>query len=73
MRQEAHVEEITVQERSLKLRWKLDRHGEYLAWVYVAGASGLFQDGVGFEARASSPEEARAHVVAQVEAHLAKA
>lgn len=54
----------------MKIRWKLARHGEWLAWCYVPAASMLPNEGVGFEARAASPEAAREEVARKVEEHL---
>lgn len=67
----AQVEVRTVQGREVKIRWKLARHGEWLAWCYVPAPSMLPHEGVGFEARAATPEAARAEVLERVTAHLA--
>lgn len=66
----AEMEVVTVAGRELRVRWRSPRFGEWLAWCYVPGESGLHQDGVGFEARARTAEEARAALLDRVRAHL---
>ncbi len=70
MRQPAEQEVLTIEGRTVNLRWRLARHGEWLAWCYVPALSGLHQEGVGFEARAATPDEARAEVTRRVTSHL---
>lgn len=70
MPEKAELELHTVQGCEIKLRWKLDRHGEWIAWCYVPGSQGLFNEGVGFEGRAATAEEAKQAVLDKVRAHL---
>ena len=66
----AEMEEITIANRPLRLRWKSPRFGEWLAWCYVPSESGMPNEGVGFEARAASAEAARAEVVRRITDYL---
>ena len=70
MPETAELEVRNIAGRELKIRWKSPRHGEWLAWCYVPSASMLPNEGVGFEARAESPEAAKQAVVEKIEAHL---
>ncbi|MBM3457069.1 MAG: hypothetical protein FJX77_00835 [Armatimonadetes bacterium] len=72
MRVLAETEIVTIHGRSLNLKWRLARHGEWLAWCYVPAASLLHHEGVGFEARAGSPDEAKAEVRKKVEEYLSR-
>ncbi len=69
----AEMEVRTVAGREVKVRWKSPRFKEWLAWCYLPADNGIHQDGVGFEARAGSPDEAKAALIAQVERHFAGA
>jgi hypothetical protein len=71
MPEAAELEVRTIRGRELKIRWKLARHGEWLAWCYVPSESLLPNEGVGFEARAGSPEAARQSLIDRIEAYLA--
>lgn len=68
----AEVEVHTIHGRTLNVRWKSSRHGEWLAWCYVPAPSMMPNEGVGFEARAESPEAAKAALLEKVSAHLSK-
>ena len=67
------TEIIEIAGRELKIHWNSPRFGEWLAWCYVAAPSNIHHEGAGFEARAPSVDAAKAELLRQVEAHLAKA
>ncbi len=69
----AELEVHNIGGREIKLRWKSPRHQEWLAWCYVPAQSMLHNDGVGFEARAETPEAAKTAVLDKVRAHLGQA
>jgi len=71
MPEKSQLEVRTIAGRPVNLRWRLARHGEWLAWTYVPGPNMLPNEGVGFEARAASAEAAVAALVEKIEAHLA--
>jgi hypothetical protein len=71
MPETADLEVRTIEGREVRLRWKISRHGEWLAWCYVPGPGMLPHEGVGFEARAADPETAKAEVVRRVSEFLA--
>jgi hypothetical protein len=71
MAQQAEMEVRAVDGCEVKVRWKSPRFGEWLAWCYLPGPGLLPHEGVGFEARAGSAEEAKEALVEQVRAHLA--
>jgi hypothetical protein len=71
MPEAGNIETVTLHGRELRVRWRSPRFGEWLAWCYVPAASMLPNEGVGFEARAGSPEEAKAALLEQVQRHLA--
>ena len=73
MPEKAQSEIQTVSGREVKVHWKSPRFKEWLAWCYLAAASGLHSEGVGFEARADTPEAAKAALIEKVCAHLDKA
>ena len=68
----AQMEVRSILGREVKIRWKSARHQEWLAWCYLPGPSMLPNEGVGFEARAESPEAAKNALVEKVQAHLAR-
>ena len=70
MPEHAEMEVRTVHGREFNVRWKSPRFGEWLAWCYLASPNLWPSEGVGFEARAGSAEEAKAALLQQVEAHL---
>ena len=70
MPEQAELEIKNIQGREIRVRWKLARHGEWIAWAYVPSNAGLFNEGVGFEARAGSPEAAKAELVDRITQHL---
>ena len=70
MPEAAQMELVTIAGRELRVRWKLARFGEWLAWCYVPGEGLLHSEGVGFEARAGTPEEARSALMDKVRGHL---
>ncbi len=71
MPEPAQTEVREIGGREIKIHSKSPRFGEWLAWCYVEGASGLHHEGAGFEARAASREAARSALVQQVEGYLA--
>jgi hypothetical protein len=70
MPEAAQMELVTIAGREIRVRWKSPRFGEWLAWCYVPSDDGLHNQGAGFEARAATPEAARAALLEQVRAHL---
>lgn len=72
MAEAASLEVVNIEGREVRVRWRLARHGEWLAWCYVAGTSQLHNEGVGFEARAGSPEAAKAELIEKARAHISK-
>jgi hypothetical protein len=66
----AETEVRTIEGREIKIHWKSPRFGEWLAWCYVPGPNNLHHEGVGFEARAATPEEAKAALLERAEAHI---
>lgn len=66
------MEVVTVEGRELKVRWNSPRFREWLAWCYVPAASMLPNEGVGFEARAETPDAAKAALLEKVRAHLTR-
>jgi len=69
----AEMEVVRIGDREVKVRWRQARFREWLAWCYLPGSTMLHSEGVGFEARAESPEAARKALVEKVEAYLARA
>ena len=72
MPEQAQMEVHTVAGREIKVRWKSPRFREWLAWCYVPGPNLLPNEGVGFEARAETPEAARQALLEKVKAHLSE-
>jgi hypothetical protein len=72
MAEAAQMEVVDIEGREIRVRWRLARHKEWLAWCYVASTTGAHNEGVGFEERAGSPEEARAAVIEKARAHIKK-
>jgi hypothetical protein len=72
MPEQAEMEIVNIEGRELKVRWKSPRHREWLAWCYLPGPNLLPHEGVGFEARAESPEAAKAALVEKVRSHLSR-
>ena len=70
MAEQGQVEVVTISGREIKVRWKSPRFKEWLAWCYVPAESMLHNQGTGFEARADSPEAAKAALLEKVRAHL---
>jgi hypothetical protein len=70
MAEQAELEVHTIAGREVKIRRKLARHGEWLAWSYVPGPNLLPHEGIGFEARAGTPEEATRALIEKLELHL---
>ena len=66
----AQTEVVTIQDREIKVHWKSPRFKEWLAWCYVPAESNSPMEGVGFEARAETPESAREALLAKVRSHL---
>src|SRR4051794_35489814 len=66
----AQTELLQIGERELKLHWKSPRFGEGLAWCYIPSPSLMPHEGVGFEARAETPEAAREAVIQKVKDRL---
>jgi hypothetical protein len=66
----AETELVTLAGREIKIHWKSPRFKEWLAWCYVAAGSNSPMEGVGFEARADSPEGAKTALLEQVRTHL---
>ena len=71
MPESAQLELVEVEGREIKLRWKSSRFGEWLAWCYLPALNLMHNQGVGFEARAATAEDARALCIEKVRAHLA--
>jgi hypothetical protein len=67
----AETEELTIEGRTFKVHWKSPRFKEWLAWCYVPSSTNSPMEGVGFEARAETPESAREALLAKVREHLA--
>ncbi len=67
---QAQMETVAVAGRELKVRWKSPRFQEWLAWCYVPADNLLHNQGVGFEARAETPEAAKAALLEKVREHL---
>lgn len=55
----------------VRLAWRKAGFCEFLAWCYLPGPDGLHNQGVGFEARASTVDGALRKLAARVEGHLA--
>lgn len=72
MPEAAQMEVVNIEGRDIRVRWRLARHGEWLAWCYVASPSGAHNEGVGFEERAGTPDEARAAVIERATSHIKK-
>ena len=70
MPEQAQMEVRTIQGRQIKIRWKSPRFREWLAWCYVPAPSMLPNEGVGFEARAESPEAAKEALIQKVTEYL---
>jgi hypothetical protein len=70
MPEAAQMEVVNIEGREIRVRWRLARHGEWLAWCYVAAANQLHNEGAGFEERAGTPEEARAAVIEKARSHI---
>lgn len=73
MPEQGQMEVVNVRGQEIRVRWRSPRFKEWLAWCYVPAASMLPNEGVGFEARAETPEAAKAALLEKVEAHLAAA
>jgi hypothetical protein len=72
MPEQAQIENQTIGGQEVKVHWKSSRFGEWLAWCYLPGPNLLPNEGVGFEARAATPEAAKDALVEKIAAHLAK-
>lgn len=66
----AETEIVTLAGREIKLHWKSPRFQEWLAWCYVPAPDLSPMGGVGFEARAATPEAARQELLDRVKRHL---
>ena len=66
----AETELVTIAGREVKVHWKSPRFKEWLAWCYVAADTNSPMEGVGFEARAETPEAAKEALLARVREHL---
>lgn len=72
MPEAAQMEVVDIEGREIRVRWRLARHAEWLAWCYVPSTNLAHNEGVGFEERAGTPEEARAAVIEKARAHIKK-
>jgi hypothetical protein len=68
----AEMEVQTIAGREVKIRWKSPRFREWLAWCYLPGPGLLPSEGVGFEARAETPEAAKEALIRKVTEHLSQ-
>ena len=73
----SQIEEKGEETRQIKgqqvsIKWRKANYGEYLAWCYLPGEQMLFNQGVGFDARAKSPEKAIDAVANKAKAHLSQ-
>ena len=72
MPEAAQMEVVNIEGREIRVRWRLARHGEWLAWCYVPAPDLAHNAGAGFEERAGTPEEARTAVIEKARAHIKK-